>query len=182
MLEQELAKGPVAHGWPDQTWTLQRIKTLIGRRFHKSITLSGIAQMLRRHGWSHQVPARRATERDELELPGRVRGGGGVLLGAVAEAASDQPAAPAARVHRAAASGGSPGARGRPAAPRPAASRGGGGSRGRLGRSCRWPCGRPPRADLATDRRPSLRSGTDRGPEPSPNMRNDEACARMAGT
>ncbi|WP_079146907.1 helix-turn-helix domain-containing protein [Streptomyces griseochromogenes] len=36
VLEQELARGPVAHGWPDQTWTLARIKTLIGRRFHKS--------------------------------------------------------------------------------------------------------------------------------------------------
>jgi transposase len=33
VLEQELAKGPAAHGWPDQTWTLARIKTLIGRRF-----------------------------------------------------------------------------------------------------------------------------------------------------
>lgn len=31
VLEQELAKGPVAHGWPDQTWTLARIATLIGR-------------------------------------------------------------------------------------------------------------------------------------------------------
>ncbi|MGW2836168.1 IS630 family transposase [Streptomyces sp. NPDC001286] len=65
VLDQELAKGPVAHGWPDQTWTLARIKTLIGRRFHKSMTLSAIAQMLHRHGFSHQVPARRATERDE---------------------------------------------------------------------------------------------------------------------
>lgn len=74
VLEQELAKGPVAHGWPDQTWTLQRIKILIGRRFHKSITLSGIAQMLRRHGWSHQVPARRATERDEQTVAGWVKG------------------------------------------------------------------------------------------------------------
>ncbi|WP_425428238.1 IS630 family transposase [Streptomyces roseoverticillatus] len=64
-LEAELDKGPVAHGWPDQKWTLARIKTLIGRRFHKSFTLSGIAQMLRRHGWSNQVPARRALERDE---------------------------------------------------------------------------------------------------------------------
>lgn len=44
---------------------LARIKTLIGRRFHKSMTLSGISQMLRRHGWSHQVPARRALERNE---------------------------------------------------------------------------------------------------------------------
>ncbi|MFG2639185.1 winged helix-turn-helix domain-containing protein [Streptomyces sp. NPDC048362] len=50
MLEEELAKGPLAHGWPDQRWTLARIKTLIGRRFPKSMTLSGISQMLRRHG------------------------------------------------------------------------------------------------------------------------------------
>lgn len=73
VLEQELDKGPVAHGWPDQTWTLSRIKTLIGRRFHKSFTLSGIAQMLRRHGWSHQVPARRATERDDAAVAGWVK-------------------------------------------------------------------------------------------------------------
>ncbi|WP_455712273.1 IS630 family transposase [Streptomyces flaveolus] len=68
VLEEELSKGPVAHGWPDQRWTLARIKTLIGRRFHKSMTLSGISQMLRRHGWSHQVPARRAAERDEAAV------------------------------------------------------------------------------------------------------------------
>ncbi|MFD9071978.1 winged helix-turn-helix domain-containing protein [Streptomyces lasiicapitis] len=73
MLERELAKGPVAHGWPDQMWTLARIKTLIGRRFHKSFTLSGIAQMLHRHGFSHQVPARRAVERDELKVTGWVK-------------------------------------------------------------------------------------------------------------
>ncbi|MER6916043.1 winged helix-turn-helix domain-containing protein [Streptomyces sp. NPDC000594] len=73
VLEEELAKGPVAHGWPDQTWTLARIRTLIGRRFRKAMTLSGIAQMLRRHGWSHQVPARRALERDEAAVAGWVK-------------------------------------------------------------------------------------------------------------
>ncbi|WP_434100380.1 IS630 family transposase [Streptomyces rochei] len=73
VLEQELAKGPVAHGWPDQTWTLARIKTLIGRRFHKSMTLSAIAQMLHRHGFSHQTPARRAVERDEKAVAGWVK-------------------------------------------------------------------------------------------------------------
>ncbi|MFE0420847.1 transposase [Streptomyces tendae] len=73
VLEQELAKGPVAHGWPDQTWTLARIRTLIGRRFHKSMTLSAIAQMLHRHGFSHQLPARRATERDEEAVTGWVK-------------------------------------------------------------------------------------------------------------
>ncbi|MEU3862558.1 winged helix-turn-helix domain-containing protein [Streptomyces sp. NPDC028722] len=65
VLEQELAKGPVAHGWPDQTWTLSRIKTLTGRRFHKSYTVQGVAALLKRHGWSCQVPDRRALERDE---------------------------------------------------------------------------------------------------------------------
>jgi transposase len=73
VLEEELGKGPVAHGWPDQTWTLARIKTLIGRRFHKTMTLSGISQMLRRHGWSHQVPARRAIERDDAAVAGWVK-------------------------------------------------------------------------------------------------------------
>ncbi|MFE7330775.1 transposase [Streptomyces sp. NPDC057565] len=73
VLEQELAKGPVAHGWPDQRWTLARIKTLVGRRFHKRMTLSGISQMLRRHGWSHQVPARRAAERDQAAVAGWVK-------------------------------------------------------------------------------------------------------------
>ena len=73
VLEQELAKGPVAHGWPDQTWTLERIRTLIGRRFHKSLTLSTIAQMLHRHGFSHQLPARRAVERDEQAVTGWVK-------------------------------------------------------------------------------------------------------------
>lgn len=51
VLERELLKGPVAHGWPDQTWTLFRIKTLIGRRFHKSYTVQGVAALLKRHGW-----------------------------------------------------------------------------------------------------------------------------------
>ncbi|WP_434482023.1 IS630 family transposase [Streptomyces sp. NBC_01340] len=73
VLDAELAKGPVVHGWPDQTWTLARIKTLIGRRFHKSFSLSGVSQMLRRHGWSHNVPARRAVERDEAAVAGWVK-------------------------------------------------------------------------------------------------------------
>ncbi|MEU1409139.1 transposase [Streptomyces sp. NPDC005728] len=45
-LERELAKGPVVHGGPDQTWTLSRIMTLIGHRFHKSYTVQGVAAHL----------------------------------------------------------------------------------------------------------------------------------------
>ncbi len=73
VLEQELAKGPVAHGWPDQTWTLGRVKTLIGRRFHKSYTVQGVAALLKRHGWSCQVPTRRVVERDEAAVAGWVK-------------------------------------------------------------------------------------------------------------
>ncbi|MET4659726.1 transposase [Streptomyces sp. PvP037] len=73
VLERELAKEPMAHGWPDQTWTLSRIKTLIGRRFHKSYTVQGVAALPKRHGWSCQVPARRALERDEAAVAGWVK-------------------------------------------------------------------------------------------------------------
>lgn len=72
-LEAELAKGPVAHGWPDQRWTLSRIKTVIGRRFRKSYTLQGVRKLLIRRGYSCQVPARRAVERDEDKVTGWVK-------------------------------------------------------------------------------------------------------------
>jgi transposase len=73
VLEKELARGPVAHGWPDQTWTLSRIKTLIGRRFHKSYTIQGIAALMKRHGWNCQVPARRAVERADAGVASWVK-------------------------------------------------------------------------------------------------------------
>ncbi|MFE0801608.1 hypothetical protein [Streptomyces sp. NPDC058812] len=37
-LEAELAKGPAAHPWEDQRWTLTRVRTVIGRRFHLTYT------------------------------------------------------------------------------------------------------------------------------------------------
>jgi transposase len=64
-LERELARGPLAHGWPDQRWTLARVKTMIGRLFHVAYTVEGTWKLLRRHGWSWQQPVRRATERNE---------------------------------------------------------------------------------------------------------------------
>lgn len=65
MLERELEKGPLAHGWEDQRWTLTRIKTLIGRRFHVGYTVQGVWKLLRRNGWTCQQPVRRAIERDD---------------------------------------------------------------------------------------------------------------------
>ncbi|WP_436846685.1 IS630 family transposase [Streptomyces massasporeus] len=64
-LERELERGPLAHGWADQRWTLARIKTLIGRFFHVSYTVEGTWRLLKRHGWSWQQPTRRAIERDD---------------------------------------------------------------------------------------------------------------------
>ncbi|MER7183933.1 winged helix-turn-helix domain-containing protein [Streptomyces hyaluromycini] len=64
-LERELERGPLAHGWADQRWTLARVKKLIGRLFHISYTVEGTWRLLKRHGWSWQQPARRAIERDD---------------------------------------------------------------------------------------------------------------------
>jgi putative transposase len=65
-LEAELRKGPLAHGFAnDQRWTLGRIKTLIGRLFHVGYTVEGTSKLMRRHGWSAQVPVRQAMERDD---------------------------------------------------------------------------------------------------------------------
>jgi transposase len=68
-LEAELQRGPLAHGFDsDQRWTLKRIKTLIGRLFRTGYTIKGVWKLMRRHGWSCQVPVRRAIERDEEEI------------------------------------------------------------------------------------------------------------------
>jgi transposase len=65
-LELELRKGPLAHGFAaDQRWTLGRVKTLIGKLFHVGYTVEGTWKLMRRHGWSCQVPVRQAMERDD---------------------------------------------------------------------------------------------------------------------
>ena len=67
-LRSELARGPAAHGFADQRWTLARITALIGRLFHLRYTLRGTSYLLHRNGFTVQVPARRAAERDEAAI------------------------------------------------------------------------------------------------------------------
>jgi transposase len=67
-LRTELERGPAAHGWADQRWTLARITLLIGRLFHVRYTLRGTSYLLHRIGFTVQVPARRAAERDEQAI------------------------------------------------------------------------------------------------------------------
>ncbi|WP_207944784.1 winged helix-turn-helix domain-containing protein [Actinomadura rubrisoli] len=65
-LEAELNRGPAAHGYADdQRWTLGRVAALIGELFGIGYSLPGVSLLLRRNGWSVQVPGRRAIERDD---------------------------------------------------------------------------------------------------------------------
>jgi putative transposase len=64
-----LDAGPAAHGWTeDRRWTLARVAAVIGRMFHVRYTLRGVSLLLHRIGYSPQVPARRAIERDEAAV------------------------------------------------------------------------------------------------------------------
>jgi putative transposase len=67
-LRAELKAGPAVHGFADQRWTLARVAVLIGRLFHVRYTLRGTAYLLHRNGFTVQVPARRAVERDEAAI------------------------------------------------------------------------------------------------------------------
>ena len=67
-LEAVLDAGPAACGYADQCWTLARIAEQAWRRFGVEYTLAGTAVLLHRIGWSVQVPARRAAERDEDKI------------------------------------------------------------------------------------------------------------------
>jgi putative transposase len=65
-LARALEEGPAAHGFgEDQRWTLARVAELIARLFHTRYTLRGVSYLLHRMGFSPQVPAHRAIERDE---------------------------------------------------------------------------------------------------------------------
>jgi transposase len=65
-LRAALEAGPRPHGWEqDQRWTLARAEALIERLFGVSYTLRGVSFLLHRMGFSPQVPAHRAFERNE---------------------------------------------------------------------------------------------------------------------
>ena len=64
-----LEAGPAVWGWDeDQCWTLARIAEVVRRRFGVEYTLAGVDLLLHRAGWSVQVPARQAAERDEAAI------------------------------------------------------------------------------------------------------------------
>jgi transposase len=69
-LEAVLEAGPAAWGWKDQCWTLGRIAEMAWQRFRVDYTLAGLDLLLHRLGWSVQVPARQAAERDDAAIAG----------------------------------------------------------------------------------------------------------------
>ena len=64
-LDAVLEAGPLAAGWTDQRWTLARIRDLVAAKFREQYTIPGIWYLLRRRGWTCQIGARRAIERDD---------------------------------------------------------------------------------------------------------------------
>ncbi|MGA5135467.1 helix-turn-helix domain-containing protein [Streptomyces olivoreticuli] len=62
----ELERGTLARGWDEERgWMLVRIRVLIIRLFGVECTVQGVWKLMRRHGWSPQVPARRVLEQDD---------------------------------------------------------------------------------------------------------------------
>lgn len=67
-LDAVLEAGPLAAGYDDQRWTLARVRDLVARRFRVRYTIPGAWYLLRRRGWTCQLGARRAIERDDAEI------------------------------------------------------------------------------------------------------------------
>jgi transposase len=68
-LRAALDLGPAAYGWKeDQRWTPARVTALTARLFHVRCTLRGVSYLLHRIGFSPQVPAHRAAERNEAAI------------------------------------------------------------------------------------------------------------------
>ena len=66
---KDLVDSPAVQGWgEDQCWTLARITGVVCRWFKVEYTVAGMDLLLHRIGWSVQVPARRAAERDEAAI------------------------------------------------------------------------------------------------------------------
>ena len=64
-LDVVLQAGPLAAGREDQRWTLARVRDLVARKFRVQYTIPGIWYLLQRRGWTCQIGARRAVERDD---------------------------------------------------------------------------------------------------------------------
>jgi transposase len=65
VVESELRKGPLAHGYATDLWTLARVTEVIEATTGVSYHPGHVWRILRQMGWSRQRPARRAVERND---------------------------------------------------------------------------------------------------------------------
>lgn len=68
VLAGELRRGPVAHGYENDLWSLPRVGRLINETFARKVSPSEVWRLLRRMRWSPQKPRRQARERDEEKI------------------------------------------------------------------------------------------------------------------
>jgi len=64
-LARLLLKGPRAHGYATELWTLQRVAEVIAVTFGVEYTIGHVWRILRAMDWTCQKPERRARQRDE---------------------------------------------------------------------------------------------------------------------
>ena len=67
-VEAALLKGPGAHGFATELWTLPRVATLLEQLTRVRYHPGHVWYILRRLGWSLQRPTRHARERDEAAI------------------------------------------------------------------------------------------------------------------
>lgn len=69
-LGRMLLRGPLAHGFPTDLWTLRRVTQVIAREFGVKYHPGHTWRVLRSMNWSCQKPERQARERDEGAISG----------------------------------------------------------------------------------------------------------------
>lgn len=67
-LEKLMLRGSVAHGYPDESWTLDRVCQLVWQSFGVRYDPSGMWHVLERLGWSCQRPQRRSVMRVDADV------------------------------------------------------------------------------------------------------------------
>ena len=60
----ELTKGAVAHGFEGEVWTRPRINAVITKLFGVSYDPSQVGRLLKRVGWSRQLPQQKARQQN----------------------------------------------------------------------------------------------------------------------
>ncbi len=68
-LEGLLAKGAVAHGWPNALWSAHRVAEVIRRHFGVEYHTEHARKIIRRRlRWSSQKPQKKARQRNEAKI------------------------------------------------------------------------------------------------------------------